>query len=353
MTLKKILLGFAGLIIVFILWPSPIDPIAYSPLPARPLEGALAPNTELKKAHRYMLTSGFGPEDVAVDAEGRLYGGLQDGRIIRIASDGTQEDFITIEGGRPLGLAWDAGGQLIVADAFKGLLSVSADGTVTTLSTEAGGVPYAFADDVDVAEDGKIYFSDASDTYDQHEYMKDLLEARPHGRLLMYDPESKDATVLLGGLFFANGIAVSMDGDFVLVNETARYRVTRYWLKGEKAGTSDIFIDNLPGFPDGISRGEDGSFWLAIPSPRNPVLDDAHSKPWLKNIFAKLPEWASPGAIKMGMIIKLDNGGNIIASYQDTSGEHISMVTSVEQVGDVLYIGSLTEPQIGRLDITN
>ncbi len=351
MTLKKILLGFVGLILVFILWPSPIDPIAYSPLPARPLEGALAPNTALTQAHRFMLTSGFGPEDVAVDGEGRLYGGLQDGRIIRILNDGTQEDFITIEGGRPLGLAWDANGQLIVADAFKGLLSVSADGTVTTLSTEAGGVPYAFADDVDIAEDGKIYFSDASDTYDQHEYMKDILEARPHGRLLMYDPESKAATVLLGGLFFANGIAVSIDGDFVLVNETAKYRVTRYWLKGEKAGTSDIFIDNLPGFPDGISRGEDGSFWLAIPSPRNPVLDDAHSKPWLKNIFAKLPEWASPGAIKMGMVIQLDSQGEVITSFQDPSGEHISMVTSIEQVGDEIYLGSLTEPQIGRLDI--
>lgn len=351
MLIKKLLLGLVGVIILFIVWPSPIDPIAYTPSPARPLEGVLAPNTALKQAHRYVLTSGFGPEDVAVDSEGRLYGGLQDGRIIRILSDGSQEDFINIEDGRPLGLAWDASGQLIVADAFKGLLSVSPDGTVTTLSTEADGMPYAFADDVDIAEDGKIYFSDASDTYDQHEYMKDILEARAHGRLLMYDPETKLTTVLLKDLFFANGIAVSKGGDFVLVNETAKYRVTRYWLKGDKAGTSDIFIDSLPGFPDGISSGSDGTFWLAIPSPRNPVLDNAHSKPWLKNIIAKLPKWASPGAIKMGMVIHLDGEGEILASYQDPSGEHISMVTSVEQVGDVIYLGSLTEPQIGLLDI--
>ena len=290
MGLKKILMSFVGLIILFVLWPSPIDPIAYSPTFARPLDGLLAPNMALKQAHRFILTSGFGPEDVAVDGDGRLYGGLQDGRIIRILSDGTQENFVTIEGGRPLGLAWAADGNLIVADAFKGLLSVSPTGEMTTLSTEAGGVPYAFADDVDIAEDGKIYFSDASDTYDQHEYMKDILEARPHGRLLMYDPASKKTSVLLQDLFFANGIAVSEGGDFVLVNETGKYRVTRYWLKGEKTGTTDIFIDNLPGFPDGISRGEDATFWLAIPSPRNPILDNAHPKPWLKNIFAKLPK---------------------------------------------------------------
>lgn len=351
MTLKKILLGFLAVIVLFVLWPSPIDPITYVPATARPFEGVLAPNEDLKQAHRFMLTSGFGPEDVAVDAEGRIYGGLQDGRIIRILSDGTQEDFITNEGGRPLGLAWDGSGQLIVADAFKGLLSVSPEGSVTILTTQADGVPFLFTDDVDITADGKIYFSDASDTYDQHEWMHDILEARPHGRLLMYDPESKTTTTLLKDLYFANGIAVSKGGDFVLVNETTHYQVTRYWLKGDKAGTSDIFIEGLPGFPDGISAAEDGSFWLAIPSPRNPALDKAHGKPWLKKILAKLPAWAKPGALPYGMIIKLDNGGNIIASYQDTSGEHISMVTSVEQVGDVIYIGSLTEPQIGRLAI--
>ncbi|MBU0989638.1 MAG: hypothetical protein KJ823_05555, partial [Proteobacteria bacterium] len=51
---------------------------------------------------------------------------------------------------------------MIVADAFRGLLSIAPDGTITELAVVADGVPIRYADDVDVAADGKIYFSDAS-----------------------------------------------------------------------------------------------------------------------------------------------------------------------------------------------
>jgi len=349
--IKKIIVILVALAALFILWPSPIDPVAYSPLPARPFTGLLSPNDALKQATILKLFSGFGPEDIAVDSKGRIYGGLQDGRIIRILPDGTEEDFLIIEGGRPLGLAWDSFDNLIVADAFKGLLSVSPEGIMSLLSNSSNGVPFKFADDVDIADDGKIYFSDASDTYDQYKYMDDIIEARPHGRLLMYDPQTRETTTLLNNLYFANGIALSSNEDFVLVNETSRYRVTRYWLKGEKAGTSDIFIDNLPGFPDGISSNGNGTFWLAIPSPRNPVLDSAHDNPLLKKILAKLPEWIKPGAIPYGLVIALDEEGAITGSFQDTTGEHLTMITSVEQVGNTLYLGSLTQPHIARLEL--
>lgn len=351
--IKKSLLGLVGLVLLFVLWPSPIDPIVYYPEPAVPFEGVLAENNTLRNAELLKLTSGFGPEDVAVDGEGRIYGGLQDGRIIRMLPDGSQEDFLMIEGGRPLGLAWDAAGNLIVADAFKGLLSVSPQAEVTVLTTSSNGVPFKFTDDVDIASDGKIYFSDASDIYGQHEFMFDLLEARPHGRMLMYDPVTRKTTTLLDRLYFANGIALSQNEDFVLVNETGRYRITRYWLSGEKAGTSDIFIDNLPGFPDGVSSNGEGVFYVAIPSPRNPVLDDAHGSPFFKKLLVKLPEWVQPGAIPYGMVLALDEGGAITKSYQDIGGQKITMVTSVEQVGDILYLGSLTAPQIGMLKVDN
>ena len=349
--LKKIIVILVALPALFFLWPSPIDPVAYSPLPARPFTGLLSANDALKQATIFKLSSGFGPEDIAVDSKGRIYGGLQDGRIIRILPDGREENFLINEGGRPLGLAWDSFDNLIVADAFKGLLSVSPEGIMTLLSNSSNNVPFKFADDLDIADDGKIYFSDASDTYDQHRYMDDILEARPHGRLLMYDPQTGETITLLDNLYFANGIALSSNEDFVLVNETSRYRVTRYWLKGEKAGASDIFIDNLPGFPDGISSNGKGTFWLAIPSPRNPVLDSAHDNPLLKKILAKLPDWAKPGAIPYGLVIALDEEGAITGSLQDRMGEHLTMITSVEQVGNMLYLGSLTQPHIGRLEL--
>ena len=65
-------------------------------------------------------------------------------------------------GGRPLGLAWAPDGSLVIADAAKGLLAMRQDGSLRTLSTAADGQALGFADDVDVAADGTIYFSDAS-----------------------------------------------------------------------------------------------------------------------------------------------------------------------------------------------
>lgn len=349
--MKKIIIG---LILVASLWfvfaPGPIDPVAWQPPVDKGFIGDYAENKVLLDAEVIPIDGGAGPEDVAVDAQGRIYGGLHDGRIIRFTDDGTnQETFATIEGGRPLGLHFDAGGNLIVADAWKGLLSINPVGEITVLTTGHGGRPFAFTDDLDIAADGKIYFSDASDTYNQPDYLYDLFEARGHGRLMVYDPATGATDMLLDDLYFANGIALSMNEDFVLVNETGRYRVTRYWLRGDKTGTSDIFIDNLPGFPDGISSNRKGTFWLAMPSPRNPKVDEIHSSPFLKNIVAKLPRSTQPGAIKRGTVIGLNEQGDVIAAYHDPLGEHVYMITSVEQVGDVLYLGSLEAPQIARL----
>lgn len=349
--MKKIL---AAVVVILLAWfvfsPAPIDPVAWQPPEDEGFVGPFAENTILTKAEIFPLVDGTGPEDVAIDRYGRIFGGLHDGEIVRYSYDGVvQEVFTTIEGGRPLGLHFDAAGNLIVADAWKGLLSIDEEGNITTLTTEHGGRPFKFADDLDIASDGKIYFSDASDTYYQPDYMLDLVEGRPHGRLLVYDPATGETDMLLDDLYFANGIALSQNEEFVLVNETGRYRITRYWLKGEKAGTSDTFIDNLPGFPDGVSSNRQGTFWLALPSPRNPQLDEMHNSPFTKNLVTKLPTWMQPGAIKRGMVVALDEDGNVKASYHDPLGERVYMITSVEQSGDFIYLGSLEAPFVGRI----
>jgi len=61
--------------------------------------------------------------------------------------------------------------------------------------------------------------------------------------MLEYDAynRAKETKVLLDGLAYANGVAVSKENDFVLVVETARYRVWRYWLSGEKGFISVLF----------------------------------------------------------------------------------------------------------------
>ena len=288
-----IVLLLAGAALYLALKTSPIDPLAWDAPAAPQMTGVLEPNDTLMKAELLGQGQLHGPEDTAVDSQGRVYAGLADGRVVRLDASGKVETFVDT-GGRPLGMDFDAAGNLILADAWKGLLRIDPQGKVETLATEADGVPFAFTDDLDIASDGRIYFSDASSKFHQPDYILDLLEARPHGRLLRYDPSTGKTEVLLKDLYFANGVALSANEDFVLVNETYRYRITRYWLKGEKAGQHEVFIDNLPGLPDNLQGDRKGTFWVALPTPRKADADFLHRHPWLKAQLAKLPRMFLP-----------------------------------------------------------
>ncbi len=332
------------------LTPSPIDPLPWEAPEAPPMTAVLEPNDTLMKAELLARGQIHGPEDTAVDAQGRVYAGLHDGRVVRVLADDSVETFADT-GGRPLGMDFDAAGNLILADAYKGLLRIDPQGRIEVLTTEADGLPFAFTDDLDIASDGIIYFSDASSRFQQPDYLLDLLEARPHGRLLSYDPSTGETRVLLDDLYFANGVALSANEDFVLVNETYRYRITRYWLKGERAGQHEVFIDNLPGLPDNLQGDRKGTFWVALPTPRKVDADFLHRHPWLKAQLAKLPRALWPKAIPYGFAIALDENGKIVRSLHDTSGTHLRMVTSVKPVGDYLYFGSLDNDRIGKLPL--
>lgn len=330
--------------------PGRVDPAAWQPPPPTPLSGVFAPNDLLKNADLLAEGEVYGPEDVAVDAEGRVYGGTQDGKIVRVLADGSVEVFVET-GGRPLGLHFDAAGNLIVADAYRGLLSISPGGEIAVLTTSADGVPFGFTDDLDIATDGTIYFSDASDKFSQSEYMLDLLEMRPHGRLLAYYPAGGETRVLLDGLYFANGVALSSDESFVLVNETWAYRIRRFWLSGDKAGSNDIFVAELPGFPDGISGNRTGLFWVALPTTRLAAVDSMHPHPWMKRLSSRLPDWLKPKPVPYGLVLELDENGTVLASYHDPDGAHLQEITSVQEHQGSIYLGTLHGDRIGRLEL--
>jgi len=350
---KSILTIFSVFILAVIalfIYPSPIDSVAWHPPTAPQFSGPTIPNNLLGSAELLALGEVYGPEDVAIDQLGRIYAGTQDGFIKQVLADGTVETWVDT-GGRPLGLQFDQGGNLVVCDAYKGLLSINPVGDITVLSTGADGAPFTFVEDVDIASDGKIYFTDASSKWNQANYMLDLLETRPYGRFLVYDPASKTTTTLIDEMYFSNGVAISEHEDFVLINETWRYRVIRYWLTGDKAGSHDIFIDNLPGFPDGISANRKGRFWLALPTLRLAAMDSMHPKPWLKNLSAKLPDGFKPKPVNYGLILGLDEDGNIVTSLHDPSGTNLREITSVEEHDGYLYIGSLSNDRIGRFTL--
>ncbi len=351
---RRILLLFpciVGLAVIYLLfWPVPIDPTAWTPPKAPAFEGIYESNAHLASVERLGAGAGIGPEDVAVDSQGRIYGGMEDGRILRFRTDGSNAEVFADTKGRPLGLHFDRAGNLVVADAAKGLLSVGPDGSITVLSTEQGGVPFGITDDVEIGKDGTIYFSDASSKFSLGDYIADLMEHRPNGRLLAYDPRTQVTRLLLDKLYFANGVAVSPDQSFVLVAETGKYRVRRYWLTGPQRGESEIFIENLPGFPDGISSNGKDTFWLAIVSPRDPKVDALLQRPFLRKVIMRLPRALTPGPKRYGLVLGLVGNGHVVHNLQDPSGSY-AQIASVQEEDEMLYLGSLVEDAIGRLAV--
>jgi sugar lactone lactonase YvrE len=355
MNLRRFLLTLLVLVAVFLIylltWPVPVTPLAWTPPPAPALEGVYAPNSKLSAIEKLNIGSGFGPEDVAIDSQDRIYGGVADGRIMRLQADGTRPEVFANTQGRPLGLVFDSSGRLIVADARRGLLAIDPDGKVNTLSTEADGVPFRCTNDLDIAADGMIYFTDASSRFGLTELKEDIVEHRGNGRLLGYDPGSKITRVVLGDLYFANGVAISPDGTFLLVVDTGAYRVRRVWLNGPRKGQSDIFIDNLPGFPDGISSNGRGTFWLALVTPRDPILDRLMPHPFLRKAILRLPNFIQPGIKRYAFVLGLDATGRVVSNLQDPSPQCFAQIANVVEHKDALYFGSIGEAAIGRLPL--
>lgn len=338
---------------VVVFGSTPVEPVAWKPAPMPSLTaGPYASNEQLKNAQVFGTYNLLQPESIAPGRDGQLYTGMNTGEIIRFSPaklqvpespQTTPFDLIANTKGRPLGLVFHPEGYMVVADAIKGLLKVTMQGEVTVLSTESEGVPFKFVDDVAVSADGRFaYFSDASSKFDLNSYVLDVLEHGPNGRLLQYDFQTGETKTLLSGLQFANGVTISKNGDHVLVNETGEYRIVRYWLQGNKAGTSDVLIDGLPGFPDNIRTDADGNYWVAIPSLRDPLLDALADKPAVRKAMAKLLNYVQFPIKPKAMALAINPQGTVIANLQaDKAGDYYYYVTQVTPFDGKLYFGSV------------
>ena len=336
----------------------------YGPLPdAR--EGSATPfamNARLRGAEAIALDQVEGPEDVILDREGRLYTGTRQGWILRFSGEnfGHRELFARI-GGRPLGLAFDRDDNLIVCAAGMGLYGVKPDGTVFKLTDQTNRSWFKLiddsrlklTDDLDIAPDGRIYFSEGTTRFDMLTWPVDGLEGRGSGRLICYDPATGQTRTVVHNIRFCNGVCLAHDGKSILFCETFGLRLMRYWIDGPRNGATEVVLDHLPGSPDNINRSSDGGYWLALVAMRTPVYDVAMRMPNFRmRMIKQLPidEWLFPG-INNGCIVKLDADAQPVESYWDPGGESHPTLTSMREDRGYLYLGGLENNRIGRIKL--
>lgn len=345
----------ASLILYLLFWPVEIDPIAWeAPIDAGYVD-PYATNERLRRARLIDLGTHEGPEDIVAGVDGMIYCTTKAGKVIRFASVGGEVSVFADVGGRPLGAEFDAAGNLIVANAYVGLQSISPSGDVTTLVDRFAGESIKYADDVAIANDGTMYFSDASSKFGARESggtykasLIDLLEHGGHGRVFRFDPQSRRIDLLLDGLNFANGVAISEDQRYLLISETGNYRILRYWLEGPNTGKHEVVVDNLPGFPDNINNGLNEKFWIGLVAPRNALLDKLSNSPRLRKIVQRLPSFLRPSAVASSHVIAITGDGDVLMNLQDTSA-NLAALTGVYESRDSLWLSSLFGTHVGRL----
>jgi ribose transport system permease protein len=304
------------------------------------------------------------PEDVAIDDQQRVYTGTSTGLIMRYSGAALHDrEVFCRTGGQVRGLAFDRAGNLIACVAGIGLMSVAPDGTVKRLADET---PRTFGrikddsrllmlDDLDIAAEGTIFFTEGSTRYNIDQWLLDSIEARPNGRILTYDPKTGKTRTLLNGLVHPGGICIERGGRSFLYTETWLCRISRFYFAGPKAGHTEVVADNLPGYPDNINPSSDGGFWVAMVAMRTSVSDIAMRMPaFRKRMTRQLPvdNWLLPN-FNAGCVVKLSKDGEPVQTLWDLGGtkQAYSTITSAVEDRGHLYVGGIFNVRIGRVDL--
>jgi ribose transport system permease protein len=340
-----------------------LDPVVFDTDAVQGMEGLMPGDIASKLSGAELIAVGKidGPEDVALDDDDNLYCGTRDGHIMRIAApDYNEVSVLANTGGRPLGLTFDSERRIVTCISGMGLVRVSLDGKVELLTDQTerslvsvqDDTTIRMADDLDIAPDGTIYFTDATRRFDIENWGLDLLEGRPNGRLLSFDPKSGKTRTVCDYLVFPNGVCLTHDGGHLLVASTWACSILIFDLQNLSDGPR-IFIRGLPGYPDNVNRSSDGGYWISLAGMRNPVMDEAMKIPGVRRrMTRRVPptNWLFCN-LNIGGVLKSDGAGRICDALWDRPDGPLYMITSTCEHKGVLYLGGTTNNKIGRFVI--
>jgi len=363
--LQVTVLLLAALVAYLALWPVPIAPVAWQAPPSPGYTGPHAANERLSAVQVIPVAPGIGPEHIDFGPDGKLYTGVLSGAVLRMNADGSGLETVVNTGGRPLGFDFAPDGRLVIADALKGLLALQPDGTLHVLADSVNGDPIRYADAVVIATDGLMYFTDATRRFSPAELgtfdaaLLDVLEHSCTGRVLVHEPGTGRTSIVIDGLCFPNGVALSGDERHLFIAETGEYRIwkvessARGLEASELAAAADgrarVITANLPGFPDNLMRSADGRLWTGLTKPRSSTVDGMAGRPALRALTLRLPKSLWPVPPAYGHVIAFDEEGQVVADLQDPSGR-IAETSGVTEHGGRLYVHSLHAGAFGVID---
>ena len=118
---------------------------------------------------------------------------------------------------------------MYVSDSAIGLLKVNIQRKKREVLIDANNppIPLNFLNDLVELPNGTVLVTDSSLKFSRHDNILDVIESRPNGQLLAYEPVDGSVKVVLKDLFFPNGICLHHDGESVLLAETSRARILR------------------------------------------------------------------------------------------------------------------------------
>ena len=180
------------------------------PAPATDGDSPYALNDRLRPVEAIGLDRIDGPEDVILDEDDNIYVGNRTGDIVRFLAP----DYATAGGLRPYrrpsarhGLR--ARRLAAVLHRRHGPLPRHArTATIEKLTDETNRSWFSIiddsrlrlADDLDIAPDGRVFFSEATIRYEMHEWPVDCLESRGNGRIICFDPNTGTTRTVLKNL---------------------------------------------------------------------------------------------------------------------------------------------------------
>jgi sugar lactone lactonase YvrE len=290
-----------------------------------------------------------GAEDVLIDRSGSIVSGLTNGDVVRVNANGCV--VLGNTGGRPLGVEEFADGSLLVCDHDRGLLHLDvATGQVKVLLDEFEGRHVHFCSNAVICANETLYVTTSSDSATWEDFREDVIAHATSGRLIRVLPDGQ-LTVLRENLAFANGIVLAPDESYLLVAETIRYRILKYWLKGPLAGQVAEFVSGMPGFPDNLSLSESGLVWVALPAPRVPLLDFLLPRhPLLRQVLRRVPQRLQPQPERIVHLQAYDLDGQLVHDIK-TKHPHFSFVTAVAERNGTVWLASVHHDVLGRIDL--